>query len=205
MDTRTWRLLALFGGGLAVLVFALWRFGGEKPPASASAAIDASTQANLGVKRLDSDSARLIEQSERPVAPPMPEMPAIRPEDVPVPQPEPRDEPPPVSPPIEPSETDLAMSEEVLAAQEQAREQVEEALAGQRTAIRNACWKGGTADPVSVPIETTFAADGAMLALRIGDVRGQPGVAACVRLQPLAFKVDPPGVGVTVQSKLTLP
>jgi hypothetical protein len=99
----------------------------------------------------------------------------------------------------------IAASEAYAAAMPAVKRQVQAAIAGQRSAIRHACWTGEGPASASFPVEASFDAEGNLLALSIGDDRGARGIAPCVREQPLRLDISAPGVPITVQATIDLP
>jgi hypothetical protein len=118
-------------------------------------------------------------------------------------------------PVVEPPPSPLVVTDEQRAAEAAHAElrgrvakEVGRQLDGQRSALRNACWKGGSAG-ADFKLEASFDAQGKLLAMGISDARG-PGagsgdVGACLRQQTIPLSVDEPGSGVTVNVTLHLP
>jgi hypothetical protein len=121
------------------------------------------------------------------------------------------------SPPAPPSAPPPALDPEAQAANDayialrtRVLGDVQRALDGQSDALRDACWQPGLtggAASASFKINATFDADGKLLAKGISDDRdaGAPGVGQCLRQQPLALEIPPPGKAITVDAPLRLP
>jgi hypothetical protein len=204
-EPRVRTLIVLLGASAGIVGLAVFFMvrGGERVRAAAPESV---AQGSFGVAGAASDSARRRDGEVAGPQPVAPELPAVLPEAVAPASPRPdRPTEPQVSPAIVPSAADLARSEAIAAVMPAVKKEVAAGVDAQRTAIRNACWKGGNAASASFPIEASFAADGSLLALSIFDDRAAPEVGACVRAQPLPLAIEPPGVDVTVQVALTLP
>ncbi len=113
--------------------------------------------------------------------------------------------PTPPSEPILPTAYAIAASEGAQAVQADVLAQVQGLVSDQHQNLRNSCWTGNVPASAVFPMSATFGEDGNMLALSITDDRSAPQVGACVRSQPWALKVDPPGVKVTVELPIELP
>ena len=113
--------------------------------------------------------------------------------------------PTPPSEPIVPTAYAIAASEAAQAAQAEVLAQVQGIVGDARQNLRNSCWTGDVPAAAVFPMSATFGEDGNMLALSITDDRSAPQVGACIRNQPWALKVDPPGVKVTVELPIELP
>lgn len=120
-----------------------------------------------------------------------------RPEEAPAPTPEPV--------PVDPRA--LAESEARAQAGPDAQAAVDAGLAARREAVRRECWTGDVPASASFAVEATYGAEGELLALSVGDSAEAPAVGACVREQKglVPATIEAPGVGVTVQSTLSLP
>jgi hypothetical protein len=95
--------------------------------------------------------------------------------------------------------------------EERVRVQAQAALDSLRPTLSQACWTPpGEGEPVAITLEydVTFAADGGILALGIGEQREahRAIVAQCVRGQPRPeLRIDPPGMRVRAMLTLRLP
>lgn len=199
-------LLAMMGGGVGVvaLMAVFMGPGGEQAARRGAAATTGSSQAALGVRAGDVDSARRSSGSAEAPAFVMPEP---RPEGE-APTGERRGgEPVPESVPVPLGAGAVAEAEAVLAVQPKVLAAVEEALATRRSQLRRSCWNGDVPASASFPVEASYGADGTMLSLSVSDDRGAPNVGACVRGQGALVPptIEAPGVGVTVRTALTLP
>lgn len=197
-------LLALGVGSVTAMISLL--DGGDRP--RASPADVASRMQRVGVRPAEVDSARRV------VADPAPDVPLVlptsRPEVEGPPEPPRRAEPVAEPPPPPMVVTDEQRAAEAAHAELRGRvaKEVGRQLDGQRSALRNACWKGGSAG-ADFKVEASFDAQGKLLAMGISEVRG-PGtstgdVGACLRQQTIPLSVDEPGAGVTVDVALHLP
>lgn len=199
-------LIVLLGASVGIVGVAVFFMAGRGDQVRAEQP-EPVAQGSFGVAGAGSDSAR--RRDGEPLAEPQPVapgLPAVLPETGAPPPPRPdRPTEPQVSPAIVPSAADLARGEAIAAIMPAVKQEVEVAVEAQRKAIRDACWKDGKAAPANFPIEASFAADGALLALSIADDRDAPEVAACVRTQALPLMIKPPGIDLTVQTALTLP
>lgn len=125
-----------------------------------------------------------------------------------------RQNPPPPPPPREPAppldaeaqaahDAHVALRTRVVA-------DVQRELAKQSGALKDACWQPGLtggASSANFKINASFDADGKLLARGISDDRdaGAAGVGECLRKQPLALEIPPPGQAITVDAPLRLP
>ncbi len=198
-------IIVLAGSAVALVIAALVMM---RPGTSSRASDSDEPQlAPLGLNGLQADSARRGEREQEVAPEAAPVLPEPRPEAVASPEDDPRrDEPQPEpAPPIPPSAAAEAESEAIMAVRAQVQKEVKAAVESRHRAIRNACWNGSKSGSATLPMQASFGADGGLLALSIADDRGAPELGACVRAQPLPLKVDPPGVGVTVDVPLTFP
>lgn len=205
-EVKTRPLVLFVVGSVAVVGLSIFFLWDSEPAEPTLVAADASlAQGSQSVRGASIDTARVRPPDED--EPGGGDLPVIDPEPAPQVEPErpPREAPPPAEPPIVPTDAALAEAPALLAARERAKVEVEGVVESRRTAIRNACWNGSKGASATFPIQASFGADGGLLALSVSDDRSAPEVAACVRAQPMPLKIDPPGVGVTVDVPLTLP
>lgn len=111
-------------------------------------------------------------------------------------------------PTIVPSAEALAESDEIQAAQPEAKAEVDAWLASRRAKIGASCWEGEELpDRASFTAEVTYSAEGQLLALSMSDSGVPTGVRGCVSAVPdlVPLQITAPGIPVTVRGALTLP
>ncbi len=82
---------------------------------------------------------------------------------------------------------------------------LQEAFDARQSALRRACWRSGEVESASVSVQARFAADGSLLEIDYADDGRSPGLQACVRAQPFAPVIEPPGEELAIRATLTLP
>lgn len=110
-------------------------------------------------------------------------------------------EQPPPPPPRELTAEERAADAAVSALRDKVAKEVGAQVKSQRSQLAKKCGASG----VKYSLVASFDAEGKMVASGLSDVRGSEGspeVNACVRSQPLALQVEPPGQGVTIDVPL---
>jgi hypothetical protein len=110
---------------------------------------------------------------------------------------------PPPPPPRELTAEEMAAEAAFTALRDKVAREVGAQVKSQSSKLARSCGASG----VKYSLVASFDAEGKMVASGLSDVRGSEGspeVGACVRSQPLALQVEPPGQGVTVGVPLEL-
>ncbi|MBZ5709956.1 hypothetical protein [Nannocystis pusilla] len=197
MAPRPAALMLALAGGAAILLWIGLRSRAQPEPAPAPASAGAAA---LGVAAADHDPARALR----------PELDAIPPADPPAQQ-RPADPPPaaatrpesadPPAAPIATSPEQAAAAAAGVAEQPKIVAALRADFDARRDALRRSCFPPGSDVGATFTVEASYAPDGTMLSLGVGDVPGLPRVSTCLMEQivqkPPALR-ELPAVPVTV-------
>lgn len=198
--TRSGRIIAASVAGSLGLLFVAWlALPAREAPEAAPAAEPAAAQA-VGVQPTAYDPARRVDGLEDEPPPQLAAAPTPGPaidrdaeRERYLADPE---------PPVLPDPAAIAATQARDQAVPVVTAQLQDALDDRRSAIRRACWKGGS-QSASVFMQATVDARGAVIARTFGDDGKVPGLAECMAAQALPSKLPAPGVEVTVRAGLT--